>query len=207
MFLACATVRLPTAGCAGASPSLACIQRTFSSQPADAGEPDDSLSPHMHFSGVRNNIAAGTDTLDFSSGSPLADKVVLLVNTASLCGFTPQLGQLQRLHEQYGARGLVVLAVPSNDFGEQEPGTDAEIIDFYRKSYGVTFPVTAKAHVIGTAAHPVYQKIEATLGEAGAPDWNFKKYLVSRGQLVGMYPPDADPLCAEITESVEGELK
>jgi glutathione peroxidase len=159
----------------------------------------------MRFHGVRNNVTRGSDELDFAQAA-LRDKLVLLVNTASLCGFTPQLAGLQKLHEKYGPRGLVVLAVPSNDFGEQEPGSNEEVIAFYKQRYGVSFPVTAKARVIGPHAHPVYRGIEATLGEAGTPSWNFQKHAIKNGQIVGLFPPDADPMCAEIVETIEEQL-
>ncbi len=123
---------------------------------------------------------------------PLAawrDRPVLVVNTASFCGYTPQYRDLETLWQRYRERGLVVLAVPSNDFGEQEPGSAAEIKQFCETRYQVDFPLTEKYRVIGAAAHPFYRWIAAQLGEAGAPRWNFHKYLIGPdGQLAGAWP-------------------
>ena len=117
---------------------------------------------------------------DFASidGKPLpmrtfAGKAVLLVNVASACGFTPQYGGLQELHAGRRSEGLVVLGVPSNDFGAQEPGSEEKIRQFCETSFGVTFPMTAKQTVVGAAAHPLYRWIAAELGEGAAPRWNF----------------------------------
>ena len=105
---------------------------------------------------------------------------VLVVNVASFCGFTPQYTELQKLHETYGPKGLVVLGVPCNDFGAQEPRGEAEIAKFCETNYGVTFPMTAKQKVVGADAHGLYQWIAGDAGEAVMPRWNFHKYLVDR---------------------------
>ena len=132
---------------------------------------------------------------------------VLIVNTASECGYTPQYAGLQDLWERYRDRGLVVLGVPSNDFGQQEPGTEAEIKAFCATNYGVTFPLTTKEPVIGAQAHPLYQWIGSEVGEAGAPRWNFHKYLMDRdGALCGAWPSAVEPLSEEITGAVEAAL-
>ena len=135
-------------------------------------------------------------------GSP-----VLMVNTASECGYTPQYARLQRLWERYRARGLVVLGVPSNDFGAQEAGTEAEIREFCTQRYGVSFPMTAKQKVLGADAHPFYRWICEQAGEGAAPRWNFHKYLLDgKGHLADMWPSAVDPLAAEITEAIEDLL-
>ncbi len=138
---------------------------------------------------------------------PLANfrgKPVLLVNTASFCGYTPQYADLEKLHQRLGARGLVVLGVPSNDFGAQEPGTAGQIKEFCSTNYHVTFPLAAKAHVIGADAHPLYRWIEAELGEAGVPRWNFHKYLIAPdGSLAGAWPSAVKPEAPEIVEEIE----
>ena len=103
---------------------------------------------------------------------------VLVVNTASFCGYTPQYRDLEALWRRYRERGLVVLGVPSNDFGQQEPGSAAEIKQFCETNYQVDFPLTEKYRVIGGDAHPFYRWVAAQLGEAGAPRWNFHKYLI-----------------------------
>ena len=132
---------------------------------------------------------------------------VLVVNTASFCGYTPQYRDIEALWRRYRERGLVVLGVPSNDFGEQEPGTAAEIRQFCDANYQVDFPLTEKCRVIGGAAHPFYRWVAAQLGEAGAPRWNFHKYLVGPdGQLAGAWPSQVGPLDPAITAEIESML-
>ena len=134
-------------------------------------------------------------------------KAVLVVNTASECGFTPQYADLQRLWEQYRERGLVVLGVPSNDFGAQEPGDEPAIAAFCREKYAVDFPMTAKVAVIGAGAHPFYQWIAETLGEDAAPRWNFHKYLVDgNGDLVAMWPSKVEPMSRQILDDIDTTL-
>ena len=129
---------------------------------------------------------------------------VLVVNVASFCGFTPQYKELQKLHESYGPKGLVVLGVPSNDFGAQEPKTEPEIAKFCETSYGVTFPMTAKQKVVGADAHGLYQWISGEGGEAVAPKWNFHKYLIDKtGKLVGSWPSKVSPTSPEITGQID----
>ncbi|MGE0152743.1 MAG: glutathione peroxidase [Reyranellaceae bacterium] len=136
-----------------------------------------------------------------------AGKAVLLVNVASACGFTPQYSGLQKLHENYAAKGLVVLGVPCNDFGAQEPGSEKEIKTFCETGFGVTFPMTAKEHVIGGQAHPLYKWIAQELGEGQAPRWNFHKYLISKdGELLGAFPSKVAPQSPELVRAVEEAL-
>lgn len=141
---------------------------------------------------------------------PLADyrgKAVLVVNTASECGFTPQYADLQKLWGRNRDRGLVVLGVPSNDFGAQEPGDEAAIAAFCTDRYAVDFPMTGKVRVLGGDAHPFYRWIAETLGEDAAPRWNFHKYLVGRdGELVAMWPSGIEPLSTDIAEAVDAAL-
>jgi glutathione peroxidase len=141
---------------------------------------------------------------------PLAEwrgRPVLVVNTASFCGYTPQYRDLEALWRRYQPRGLVVLGVPSNDFGEQEPGSAAEIKQFCETNYQVDFPLTEKYRVVGGAAHPFYRWISAQLGEGAAPRWNFHKYLVGRdGQLAGAWPSSVKPTDSAITSEIEGML-
>jgi glutathione peroxidase len=145
--------------------------------------------------------ALGGGPLPLSSwrGRPL-----LVVNTASYCGYTPQYRDLEALWQKYRERGLVVLGVPSNDFGAQEPGTAAEIRNFCESHYAVGFPLTEKISVAGGAAHPFYRWIAGELGEAGAPRWNFHKYLIGPdGQLAGAWPSQVRPTDAAITGEIE----
>jgi len=132
---------------------------------------------------------------------------VLVVNTASFCGYTPQYRDLEALWQQYRDRGVVVLGVPSNDFGEQEPGSAAEIKQFCETNYQVDFPLTEKYRVVGSAAHPFYRWVAANLGEAGAPRWNFHKYLIGPdGQLAGAWPSQVKPTDKAITGEIDGML-
>jgi glutathione peroxidase len=141
---------------------------------------------------------------------PLAQwrgKALLVVNTASFCGFTPQYEGLQALWERYQARGLVVIGVPSNDFGEQEPKAESEILGFCKGAFGVTFPLTTKVAVSGAQAHPFYRWAREALGAGNAPRWNFHKYLVGRdGKLVAGYGSRVEPLSPEMTKAIESAL-
>jgi glutathione peroxidase len=135
-------------------------------------------------------------------GAPL-----LVVNTASFCGFTPQYADLETIWRRYRDRGLIVIAVPSNDFGEQEPGTAQEISEFCETRYAVDFPLTEKQRVVGAGAHPFFLWIAAELGEAGAPRWNFHKYLVGRdGSLAGAWPAGVRPTDRAVTDEIERAL-
>lgn len=132
---------------------------------------------------------------------------ILVVNTASYCGYTPQYRDLEALWQRYRDRGLIVLGVPSNDFGQQEPGTAAEIRQFCDTGYQIDFPLTEKVRVLGAAAHPFYRWVADNLGDAGAPRWNFHKYLIGPdGQLAGAWPAQVGPGDAAITAEIERAL-
>jgi glutathione peroxidase len=132
---------------------------------------------------------------------------VLVVNTASFCGYTPQYEDLEALWRTYRDRGLVVIGVPSNDFGEQEPGTAKEIKQFCEGNYAVDFPLTDKQDVVGATAHPFFRWIAEELGDAGTPRWNFHKYLIAPdGSIAGAWPSRVRPTDKEITAEVEGLL-
>ena len=134
-------------------------------------------------------------------------RVLLVVNTASFCGFTPQYKGLQALWEAYEARGLTVIGVPSNDFGGQEPKSAGEIKSFCEGAFGVTFPLTEKAVVRGSAAHPFYKWVLSSLGEKAAPGWNFHKYLVARdGRVVASFNSGVEPQSEQLTSALEAEL-
>jgi len=134
-------------------------------------------------------------------------RVVLVVNTASRCGLTPQYRELQGLWERYKARGFVVLGVPSNDFGAQEPGGEAEILSFCEVNYDIDFPLTAKQAVIGVDAHPFYKWVVEIAGEDAAPRWNFHKYLIGPdGALVNVYGSRVTPLDEALVKEIEGLL-
>lgn len=156
-------------------------------------------------------MAASAHDFDFVSieGDPLPmstykGKAVLVVNTASLCGFTPQYKGLQALWERYRDKGLVVLGVPSNDFGDQEPGSDAKIKEFCEVNFAVDFPMTSKVAVTGDAAHPFYKWAAAA---KGAPKWNFHKYVIAPdGTLFQAFGTKTEPESAELGAAIEAVL-
>jgi len=131
--------------------------------------------------------------------------VLLIVNTASRCGNTPQYDGLQNLYERYRGHGFDVLGFPSNDFGRQEPGTDAQIGAFCRANYGVEFPMFSKVNVKGPDAHPVYAYLTSLPEPIGGPvQWNFQKYLVDRkGVVVARYAPGVQPDDADLVGEIE----
>lgn len=136
-----------------------------------------------------------------------AGKAVLVVNTASECGFTPQYADLQQTYETYKDEGLVVVGVPSNDFGGQEPGSEKEIEAFCRLNYGVTFPMTAKYSVRGDAAHPFYVWARRELGRSAEPRWNFHKILIGRDGLpAGAFPSRIRPSSPTLVSAIEEAL-
>ena len=135
--------------------------------------------------------------------STFRGKVLLVVNVASQCGLTPQYAGLEEVWKKRRNEGLIVLGVPANDFGAQEPGTEDEIKTFCETRYAVDFPMSAKEHVIGPEAHPLYKWVAEELGEDAAPKWNFHKYIFGRdGSIAGTFgsrtPPDAPELTAAI---------
>ena len=135
-------------------------------------------------------------------------QVLLVVNTASACGFTPQFAGLEALHKTYGARGLVVLGFPCNQFGAQDAGSNESIAEFCQLNYGVSFPMMAKVDVNGANAHPLYQWLCAEapgLLGSKAIKWNFTKFLVGRdGQVIKRYAPTDTP--ASLTKDIEAAL-
>jgi glutathione peroxidase len=151
-------------------------------------------------------MAAATSLYDFDAvsiaGKPAEfsaqrGKVFLIVNTASACGFTPQFAGLEKLWQDYGDRGLVVVGFPSNEFGAQDPGSNDEIASFCQMNYGVSFPMMAKTQVNGNDAHPLWQWLKGEkpglLGTQGIK-WNFTKFLVGRdGQVIKRYAPNDAP--------------
>ncbi|MEJ0063938.1 MAG: glutathione peroxidase [Alphaproteobacteria bacterium] len=129
---------------------------------------------------------------------------ILIVNTASQCGFTKQYAALQQLWLNYRGRGLMVLGVPCNDFGKQEPGDAKTIDEFCTRNFGVDFPLTAKYHVLGRQAHPFYQWANTWAGFIGSPKWNFHKYLIGpQGQLIDWYSSITPPDSPGITGMIE----
>lgn len=135
-----------------------------------------------------------------------AGKVLLVVNTASKCGYTPQYEGLEALNAKYGKQGFAVLGFPSNDFKGQEPGSEAEIQEFCTLTYGVKFPMFEKVEVTGANATPLYKDLARATGVA--PGWNFHKYLIGRnGQVVAQFPSKVKPDDAQLLAAIERELK
>ena len=133
--------------------------------------------------------------------------MLLVVNTASFCGFTPQYDGLQKLWQRYEGKGLVVIGVPSNDFGAQEPKAESEIQEFCQGAFGITFPLTAKYEVKGAGAHAFYKWAVASLGPQAAPRWNFHKVLVGRdGKAVAAFESAVAPDAARLVSAIEREL-
>jgi glutathione peroxidase len=129
-------------------------------------------------------------------------QVVLVVNTASFCGFTSQYEGLEALYAKYKSQGLVVLGFPANDFGRQEPGNNQAIADFCENTFGVKFPMFSKTSVVGREANPLYKQLAAKTGET--PQWNFHKYLIGRdGQTVRSYPSSLDPKNPSFARDIE----
>ena len=135
-----------------------------------------------------------------------AGDVLLVVNTASKCGFTPQYEGLEALHQQYAARGFSVLGFPSNDFKDQEPGTEADIKEFCTLTYGVKFPMFEKVQVKGAQATPLYLDLARETGVQ--PGWNFHKYLIGRdGKVLANFPSKVRPDDPQLIDAIERALK
>jgi len=135
-------------------------------------------------------------------------KVLLIVNVASQCGFTPQYKDLEALYLKYKDEGFMILGFPANNFGAQEPGTDQEIKSFCSTTYGVTFDMFSKISVKGDDQHPLYKLITSDSTYGGDVKWNFQKYLVDRnGRLAGKYLSRVTPLSDELTSAIEKALK
>lgn len=151
---------------------------------------------------VAKTIDGEAKSLESYSG-----EVMLVVNVASLCGYTPQYKGLEALHRSYVAQGLRVLAFPSNDFGAQEPGSEAEIKTFCTARYEVTFDLFAKVKAKGEGVHPVFSLLTSAPAAAGDVRWNFTKFLVSRrGEVIARFEPNIDPMSAEVRVAVERAL-
>lgn len=135
-------------------------------------------------------------------------KVLLLVNTASECGYTGQYEDLEKLYGKYKEQGLVVIGFPSNDFGGQEPGSNQEIAQFCQRNYGVTFPMSEKVVVLGEKKAPLYQYLTQMAPEKGEVSWNFEKFIVDKnGQVVARYKSKVKPMDSELTQKIESLLK
>jgi glutathione peroxidase len=132
------------------------------------------------------------------------DKTILLVNVASKCGFTKQYDDLQKLYDDYKERGLVVIGIPSNQFGSQEPGSEAEIKNFCETNFNINFPISSKYEVKGDNAHPIYIWAKETYGKSTVPKWNFHKILINKnGKVEDTFASFTGPLSNKIIKKLE----
>ena len=136
--------------------------------------------------------------------SDYKDKTILLVNVASKCGFTKQYSGLQTLYENYKEKGLIVIGIPSNQFGGQEPGTNKEIKNFCETNFNISFPITEKVDVKGDNAHPIYIWAKNNYGNSTVPKWNFHKILINKnGKIQNTFNSFVDPLSKKIIKEIE----
>jgi len=185
---------------------------------SEAGDPPASVEKESNMNAFEAVIDHTTGVVDHTMTSIEGDTVdlrgyrgrpMLIVNTASKCGYTKQYDTLQKLYEEFGDRGFVIIGIPSNDFGNQEPGTHEEIANFCRLNYGVTFPMMEKVHTKGPEQAPIYRTLTAETREGvrGEIKWNFTKFLVNgEGEVVARFEPAVDPMSSEIVDAVENLL-
>lgn len=135
-------------------------------------------------------------------------QVVMLVNTASMCGFTPQYEALQKIQTEYRPKGFTVVGVPSGDFMGQEYASNSEIAGFCKSKFGINFPMAEKSDVVGPKALPIYKWAAARMGPGNTPKWNFHKYLIGRdGQIVAAFPSKVTPDSPEVRAAIDAALK
>ncbi len=169
-------------------------------------------APQVQPAAVKSAKSAHDFTLTRIDGKPLPlkayrGKVVLLVNTASMCGFTPQYEGLQKLQADYGPKGFTVIGVPSGDFGGQEYDDAGKIKDFCETTFGITFPLAQKANVTGPEAAPIYKWAKATLPAQNEPKWNFHKFLIGKdGKLIAGFPSKVTPDSPEMKRAIEAAM-
>ncbi len=199
--MACAAL----AGCGGGDDEPAAARDASVQRPAAAAGGSASASASARAAG--GGVLRGTYTRLDGRRDDLAryrGDVVLVVNTATECGYTPQLEGLQALYRRHRSDGLVVLGFPANDFAGQEPRSNDEIAEFCEANYGVTFPMFAKSVVTGEGANPLFRRLSAA---AGAPEWNFNKYLVDRrGRVVARFGAGAEPDAPELVKRLDALL-
>lgn len=194
-------MRLALLALAATTLATACAEAT-AGQPASQGAPQ-AEEPAAPMSATQFTSIDGKP-LDITA---LGAKAILVVNTASRCGYTPQYAGLQELYEANKADGLMIVGVPSNDFGDQEPGTEEDVKTFCEINYGVTFPLTKKYAVTGEAQHPFYKAAVTALGDPALPKWNFHKILVSAdGTPLKAYPSSVKPGDKGLAADIEAAL-
>lgn len=157
--------------------------------------------------GVLKHHVKDIDGKDVDLAEAYHGKVLLIVNTASKCGYTPQYEGLEKVYRKYKDKGFVVLAFPANEFGKQEPGSDAQIKEFCSSNYAVSFPLFSKIVVKGNGIHPLYKQLTTTEGFTGDIPWNFAKFLVGKdGQIVARFKPGDAPESETVTAAIEKAL-
>jgi glutathione peroxidase len=198
---------------AAAALCAGCTQSPVAAQPAPTQEEAPAPSPETTNTPAPESLVIDQEvtTIDGHqiSLSEYRGQAILIVNTASECGYTPQLGGLQELYTRYQERGFAVLGFPCNDFGGQEPGTNEEIQTFCDSSYGVSFPLFDKVDILGAAPHPLYAALQNESGEglSGPVRWNFTKFLIDPdGHVVGRFESAVTPMSDEITAAIEAVL-
>jgi glutathione peroxidase len=184
-------------------PALATLALLSAISATALAEKEERGSPTSLLEIEARRLGGGTESLERYRG-----QVLLIVNTASRCGYTPQYEGLQALYDRYREQGFTVLGFPSNDFAGQEPDSDLEIAAFCRSNYGVGFPMFSKVRVNGADAHPVYVFLTSLPKPLGGPvQWNFQKYLVDRsGEVVARYAPRVSPRDPDLVAKIEGLL-
>ena len=157
--------------------------------------------------GVLNHKVKDIDGKDVELADAYKGKVLLIVNTASKCGYTPQYEGLEKVYRKYKDKGFTVLAFPANEFGKQEPGSNPQIKEFCTSNYDVSFPLFSKIVVKGEGIHPLYKQLTSTEGYAGDIPWNFAKFLVGKdGQIVARFKPGDAPEGETVTAAIEKAL-
>ena len=195
IVVACAAL----AGCGGGGDEPAAARDASVQRPAASVSSKGAAADGGVLRGTYTRLNGARDNLARYHGD-----VVLVVNTATECGYTPQLAGLQALYRRHRAAGLVVLGFPANDFAGQEPRSSDEIAEFCEANYGVTFPMFAKTTVVGGKANPLFRSLSEA---AGAPEWNFNKYLVDRsGKGVARFGAGTEPDGPELTQRLEALL-
>lgn len=165
------------------------------------------LRRKLNMSQTVSDIVVKTINGDEKNLGEYAGKVLLIVNVASYCGYTPQYAGLEKLNQKYKDSGLRVLGFPCNDFGAQEPGTNAEIANFCTKNYGVTFEMFDKVSAIGDKQHPLYEKLTKAVNPPGNVSWNFEKFLISKtGEIVARFGSSVKPDSPELLDAIAREL-
>lgn len=184
------------------------------SPPVTAQELATAASPIDSFAAPHDQIPSSIYevTIPDIDGRPVSlsrfkGQVVMIVNTASFCGNTPQYAGLQTLFERYRDRGFTILAFPANDFGKQEPGSNAEIAEFCYTKYALEFPLFSKITVLGDKKHPLYRYLTERTPFPGEITWNFQKFLIDRtGSVIARYRPGMKPLASQIVADIEAAL-